>query len=178
MPVLPPFSRLVNWTMFRRTILATSCLAFLASAAALRAQLASPTPDPVRVTVSINADGSRTTYEFDSPHRRAVATTTTKEGKLLGKIRYLLDEAGRFYSGEVYGPDDQFRFKTLYKYDDSGKLTHETQLGPDDAVRNKIVYAYDKIGRQTGYSVYDAGGKLVRQTPGPSRRPSPPNKRK
>ena len=127
----------------------------------------------------MNADGTRTTYEFDSPHHRAVATTTTKEGKTVGKIRYVIDDAGRFVSGEVYGPDDQLRFKTLYKYDDAGKLTQEIQLGPDDAVRNKIVYAYDKTGRQTGYSVYDSAGKLIRQTPGVAPRPTtPPNKRK
>lgn len=164
--------------MFTRTIFAACLLMFGSLAPASRAQLASPTPDAVRVTVSMNADGTRTTYEFDSPHRRAVATTTTREGKTVGKIRYVLDEAGRFMSGEVYGPDDQLRFKTLYKYDDGGKLTQETQLGPDDAVRNKIVYAYDKSGRQTGYSVYDAAGKLIRQTPGASPRPTPSNKRK
>jgi YD repeat-containing protein len=171
--------------MFARTIAATCLALFLASAAPTHAQLASPSPDPVRVTVSLNADGTRTTYEFDAPRRRAVATTTTKEGKLVGKIRYVLDEAGRFYSGEVYGPDDRFRFKSLYKYDDAGKLTQETQLGPDDAVRNKIVYAYDAAGRQTGYSVYDPTGKLIRQTPGASSRSTgspprstPPNKRK
>ena len=45
-------------------------------------------------------------------HHRATATTTGKDGKLVGKIRYTLDEAGRFASGEVYGPDDQLRFKT------------------------------------------------------------------
>ena len=151
----------------------------VAAAAVLRAQDVSPTPDSVRVTVSMNADGTRTTYEFDSAHHRAVATTTTKEGKMVGRIRYMLDEAGRFASGEVYGPNDQFRFKTLYKYDTAGKLIQETQLGADDAVRNKIVYAYDGAGRQTGYSVYDAGGKLLRQTPGSVPRPTPtPNKRK
>lgn len=153
--------------------------AFCASTTTLPAQLATPTPDAVRVTVSMNADGTRTTYEFDSPNRRAVATTMGKDGKTVGKIRYVIDEAGRFISGEVYGPDDKLRFKTLYKYDDAGKLTQETQLGPDDAIRNKIVYAYDKIGRQIGYSVYDPAGKLIRQTPGVAPRPTtPPKKRK
>jgi YD repeat-containing protein len=144
-------------------------------APSLRAQPPSPPPDPVRVTVSMNADGTRTTYEFDAPNHRAAATTTTKDGTTIGKIRYVLDDAGRFASGEVYGPNEQFRFKTLYKYDAAGKLTQETQLGADDVIRNKIVYAYDKNGRQTGYSVYDAAGKLIRQTPGvaPSRSPAP-----
>jgi hypothetical protein len=165
--------------MFGRTIAAAFVAAFCASTTTLFGQLATPTPDAVRVTVSMNADGTRTTYQFDSPNRRAVATTEGKDGKTVGKIRYVLDEAGRFMSGEVYGPDDKLRFKTQYKYDDTGKLTQETQLGPDDVVRNKIVYAYDKTGKQTGYSVYDPAGKLVRQTPGAAPRPTtPPKKRK
>src|SRR3954470_6118329 len=150
--------------MFARLSLPPLALAFLASATLLRAQPASPAPDAVRVTVTMNADGTRTTYQFDGPNHRATATTTTPEGKVVGKILYVLDEAGRFASGEVYGPNDRFRFKTLYKYDDSGKLIQETQLGADDEVHNKIVYAYDKNGKQTGYSVYDAAGKLIRQT--------------
>ena len=152
---------------------------FAGFAPTLRGQPSSPSPDAVRVTVSVNADGTRTTYEFDAPNHRATATTTSKEGNTIGKIRYVLDDAGRFASGEVYGPNEQFRFKTLYKYDAAGKLTQETQLGADDVVRSKIVYAYDKNGRQTGYSVYDAAGKLIRQTPGvaPSRSPSPAKRR-
>jgi hypothetical protein len=162
--------------MFARAIIAVCAAAFCTSTTPLRAQLATASPDAVRVTVSMNADGSRTTYEFDSPHHRAIATTTSKDGKTVGKIRYVLDDAGRFLSGEIYGPDDQLRFKALYKYDAAGKLTQETQLGPDDAVRNKIVYAYDKNGQQTGYTVYDAAGKTIRQTVSP--RSSPPGKRK
>jgi hypothetical protein len=161
--------------MLPRLFVVAIALSFLLFGAPVQAQPASPAPDAVRVTVSMNADGTRTTYEFDGPNHRAVATTTTREGKTVGKIRYLLDDAGRFASGDVYGPDEQFRFKTLYKYDAGGKLLQETQLGADDVVRNKIVYAYDKNGRQTGYTVYDSAGKLIRQTPGvaPSRSPAP-----
>jgi YD repeat-containing protein len=140
--------------------------ALFTSPSFLRAQLATASPDEVRVTVSMNADGTRTTYEFDAPHRRATATTTATDNKVIGKIRYVLDDEGRFASGDVYGPDDKLRFKTLYKYDAGGRLIQESQLGPDDALRNKIVYAYDKNGKQTGYTVYDANGKLLQQTPG------------
>jgi hypothetical protein len=157
--------------MSQRAIRALFLVGFLASVGTLNAQLETATPD-VRVTVSMNADGTKTTYEFDAPNHRAVATTTGKDGKTVGRIRYTLDDANRFATGEVYGPDNQLRFKTLYKYDAGGKLTQEIQLGADDAVRNKIVYAYDKTGKQTGYSVYDAAGKLIRQTPGVSPRPT------
>lgn len=164
--------------MFARVSAAAITLLFASSPLKTNAQLVTPTPDTVRVTVSMNADGTRTTYEFDAPRRRAVATTTGKDGKMVGRIRYTLDDAGRFAGGEVYGPDDQLRFKTLYKYDASGKLTQESQLGSDDSVRNRIVYAYDKAGRQTGYSVYDAKGKLLRSTGAtPTRSPTPAKRR-
>lgn len=138
--------------------------AFLSFANTARSQSAEPASEPIRVTVSLNADGSRTVYEFDSLNHKATATTTAKGGKPAGKIRYVLDDAGRFASGEVYGPDEKLRFKTLYKYDTAGRLTQEIQLGPEDAVRHKIVYAYDNNGKQSGYAVYDAAGKLIRQT--------------
>lgn len=77
-----------------------------------------------------------------------------------------------------YGPDDQFRFRTLYKYDDSGKLTQETQLGQDEVVRSKIVYAYDKNGKQTGYTVYDAAGKVIRRMPETAPKRTPASRRR
>lgn len=153
--------------MFARAIAAGFLAGFLANPGLADGQALEPSPETVRVTVSMNADGSRTVYEFDSLHHKAKATTTDKNGKPIGKIRYMLDEAGRFASGEVYGPDDQLRFKTLYKYDEAGRLSQETQLSKDDAVQHKLIYAYDKNGRQTGYAVYDAAGKLVSQK-GPS----------
>jgi antitoxin component YwqK of YwqJK toxin-antitoxin module len=153
--------------MFARAISAVFLAGFLAAAGVTDAQPPAPTPDAVRVTVSMNADGSRTVYEFDSLRHKMKATTTDKNGKPLGTIRYVLDDASRFIRGEVYGPDDQLRFKTLYKYDDAGRLNQETQLSKDDALQHKLIYAYDKNGRQTGYAVYDAAGKLVSQK-GPS----------
>src|SRR2546423_9773419 len=152
--------------MFRRALRALLLAPVFGFFPTADAQLATATPDPVRVTVSMNADGTQTTYEFDLPHRRATATTIGKDGKMVGRIRYTLDDASRFATGEVYGPDDKLRFMTLHRYDAAGKLTQETQLAPDDSVRNKIVYVYDKNGKQTGYSVYDAAGKLGRQKPG------------
>jgi len=120
--------------------------------------------DAIRVTLSVNQDGSRTSYEFDDANRKAVAMTTSATGKPLGKIRYDLDEAGRFITGKIYAADGKFRFKTQYKYDAAGRLIEETQLTKDDAVQNRIVYSYNQDGKQTGYAVYDSAGKLLGQT--------------
>jgi len=103
--------------MFRRALRALLLAPIFGFFPIADAQLATATPDPVRVTVSMNADGTRTTYEFDSPHHRATATTTGKDGKIVGRIRYTLDDASRFATGEVYGADDKLSFKTLYKYE-------------------------------------------------------------
>jgi len=117
--------------------------------------------DAVRVTVSMHPDGSRTVYKFNNVQHEAVATTTDPGGKLRETIRYELDEAGRFSSGEISGPDGRLRFKSRYKYDDAGRLLEETQSAQDGTLLHKIVYSYDASGKQTGYSVFDASGKLV-----------------
>jgi hypothetical protein len=133
-------------------------------------------PDAVRVRVSLNTDGSRTTYEFDNAHRKATATTTAPDGRLLGRIRYELDDASRFSSGIIFGPDDKFRFKSLYKYDDAGRLAQETHLRKDDSVINKLVYSYNQAGKLAGYSVYDASGKLMASSTTPTPTPKPFNR--
>ncbi|HEY2569008.1 MAG TPA: hypothetical protein VGI25_06790 [Candidatus Udaeobacter sp.] len=117
--------------------------------------------DAVRVTVSMHPDGSRTVYKFDGSEHKAVATTTDPDGKLRETIRYELDEAGRFSTGEISGPDGRLRFKSRYKYDDAGRLLEEAQTTEDGALLHKIVYSYDASGKQIGYSVFDASGKLV-----------------
>lgn len=106
-------------------------LVIIATASIAHSQLASPDSEAVHVTVSLNADGSRTVYSFDTANRKATATTTGKDRKPRGKIEYLLDGAGRFASGEVFGPDSKLRFRTEYKYNSSGQLAQETQLGVD-----------------------------------------------
>jgi YD repeat-containing protein len=129
--------------------------------------------DAVRVTVSMHPDGSRTVYQFDNAQHKAVATTTDPDGKLRETIRYELDEAGRFSSGEISGSDGRLRFKSRYKYDDAGHLLEETQSAENGTLLHKIVYSYDSSGKQTGYSVFDASGKLVGGKSVAKTRPSP-----
>ena len=134
-----------------------------------------PENGAVRVTVSMNADGSRTVYEFDGAQHKATATTTGEDGKLREKIRYDIDEAGRFSSGTIFGPDGHLRFKSLYKYDSSGRLQEETQNAENGTLLHKIVYTYDQTGKRTGYSIFDINGKLVGRTVAGS--PSPKRKK-
>src|SRR5258705_11261266 len=68
-----------------------------------------PENGAVRVTVSMNADGSRTVYEFDDAQHKAVATITGEDGKLREKIRHDIDEAGPFSSGKLFGAVVHFR---------------------------------------------------------------------
>jgi hypothetical protein len=133
-----------------------------------------------RVTVSMNADGSRTVYQFDDAQHKAIATTTGQDGKLRQTIRYELDDVGRFSGGRIFGPDGRLRLKSRYTYDSEGRLQQETQSAENDTLLHKIVYSYDQNGKQTGYSIFDASGKLLgRKTPlvsAPS--PSPKSREK
>ncbi|PYK10551.1 MAG: hypothetical protein DME61_03145 [Verrucomicrobia bacterium] len=115
----------------------------------------------VRVTVSMHPDGSRTVYNFDNAQHKAVATTTDPDGKVRQTIRYELDDTGRFSSAEISGPDGRLGLKSRYKYDDAGRILEETQSAADGTLQHKIVYNYDLSGKQTGYSIFDASGKLV-----------------
>src|SRR5947209_7228801 len=125
----------------------------------------------VRVSVVLNADGSRTVYETNAATRKTVATTSGKDGKLREKIRWDLDENGRFLRGEVFGPKEQFRFILQNKYDANNRLIEETHFARDQSLIGKIVFRYDAAGHQIGYSTYDGAGKLLGQTLAPS--PSP-----
>jgi hypothetical protein len=119
---------------------------------------------PVRVSVTVNPDGTRTSYQFDQAHHQATATTTGAEGKVTQKIKYQIDDAGRFSSAMVMGPDGKFLYKSVYKYTPQGRLDEETHLNKADAVVNKLVYSYGADGRQTGYVVYDASGNVIGRT--------------
>ena len=154
------------------SILASSALVTGASWAQLQEGTAS---DAVRVTVSINQDGSRTEYQFDPANKKATATTSSPEGKPLGRIHYELDAAGQFAAGQVLDGSGRFRFKTLYKYDRNGRLVEETQLTREGSVIHRLVYDYGPDGRQTGYSVYDGAANLLGQTKPVS---SPPEKKR
>jgi hypothetical protein len=126
----------------------------------------------VRVSVVLNADGSRTVYESNAANHKTIATTTGKDGKLREKIRWDLDESGRFLRGEVFGPKEQFRFILQNKYDASNRLIEETHFAKDQSVIGKIVFRYNAAGHQIGYSTYDGAGKLLGQTIAPTASPA------
>ena len=94
---------------FFRPAGALACAVFVFSA---RIAFGQAPNDAVRVTVSMHPDGSRTIYNFDNDLHRAVATTTDADGKVRQTIRYELDNAGRFSSGEISGPDGRISLKS------------------------------------------------------------------
>ena len=118
----------------------------------------------VRVNVTVNPDGSRTSYQFDNANHKATAVTTDSQGKVQGKTVYRLDQQDRFGTSVSFSANGKLHHKSIYKYDANGRMEEETQLGKDDAVQAKIVYAYDSAGKQTGYSIFDAAGKLLGKT--------------
>src|SRR5437588_12869185 len=131
-----------------------ACIAFallFSVATAPLCTLAQEDNSDVRVSVVLNADGSRTVYESNAANHKTVATTTGKDGNVREKIRYDLDENGRFARAEVLGPKEQFRFFAQYKYDGSNHLIEETHLAKDQNVIGRIVFGYDAAGHQLGY---------------------------
>lgn len=139
-------------------------LAVAVALATTRAQTPADSSGVVRVTVQMNPDGSRTTYEWDNANHKATATITDG-GTMRERIRYVLDDAGHFVTGHVFGPDHKLRFTTRYKYDTAGRLAEETQLDKDGEMQHRIVHSYDSTGKESGYAVYDASGRLLSRSP-------------
>jgi len=142
----------------RRTIFGFA-LALILSIAAAQSRR-SEDDGAVRVRMIVNSDGSRTTYRFNDVERKCIATTTSEDGKLREKVRYELDDAGRFLAGRIFGPDGKLRFKSRYQYDSTGRMEKETQMNEQGDVLHRIIYSYDQTGRPTGYSAFDAKGNL------------------
>ena len=147
--------------MFRPILRFATTLAFCASGLFTLAQTAD---EAVRVTVTVNPDGSKTVYQTDGAKHQATAVTTGANGKTQGKIIYKLDAEGRYESGQVFAPNGSLRFNTRYRYDAAGHLLEETQFGADDSVHNKIVYSYDAAGHSAGYAIFDGNGRLLGRT--------------
>ena len=147
--------------MFREISSFLGALVFLVRAFSASAQ---PTDDTVRVTVTMNPDGSKTVYQTNGANHQSIATTTGADGKSRGRIIYRLDAEGRYESGQVFAANGALRFKALYKYDAAGRLAEETQTAKNDSVLHKIVYSFDAEGHQSGYAIYDGAGKLLGRT--------------
>ncbi|HEY1770926.1 MAG TPA: hypothetical protein VGG02_11805 [Chthoniobacterales bacterium] len=117
--------------MFRKILRAKLIALCLFASVVAHAQSAE---DAIRVTLALNPDGTKTTYETNAANHRCVATTTDAHGKTRGKIIYRLDADGRYESGDVFAANGAFRFHTLYHYNAAGQLAEETQL--DKAARS------------------------------------------
>lgn len=126
--------------------------------------LARAADDALRVTVTLNPDGSKTVYRVDSAKHESIAITTTAGGKPGGRIVYKLDAEGRYESGQVFAANGTFRFKTLYRYNTAGQLAEESHLDKSDAVQHRIVYSFDPAGPPNGYVVYDGSGAVLGRT--------------
>ena len=161
-------------TLRRRTILGFA-LTLLLSIAAAPSQQRSDSDEAVRVRMVVNLDGSRSTYRFNDVERKCVATTTSEDGKLRQKVRYELDDAGRFLTGRIFAPDGKLLFQSRYKYDSAGRMEKETQMNEQGDVLHRLIYSYAQTGRPSGYSVFDTIGRLENRLMFPT--PSAPKAR-
>jgi hypothetical protein len=157
-------------SMFRKILRAKLIALCLFASVVAHAQSAD---DAMRVTLALNPDGTKTTYETNAANHRCVATTTDAHGKTRGKIIYRLDADGRYESGDVFAANGAFRFHTLYHYNAAGQLAEETQLDKGGAVLHKIVYSFDAEGHPSGYAIYDGSGALLGHTTPKNLAPTP-----
>ena len=85
MPYFQPLSQTVNFALqsLRSSITFSTAIFFAAIVVGQVAE--NPDKETVRAAVSLNADGSRTTYRFDRPNKKATALTTARTTKCAKK---------------------------------------------------------------------------------------------
>src|SRR3981081_3325836 len=85
MPCFPPLSRTVNFALQSLRPSPTFPTAIFFAAIVVGQVAENPDKETVRAAVSLNADGSRTTYRFDWPQQKNTALTPARTTKCAKK---------------------------------------------------------------------------------------------
>lgn len=141
-------------------------LAFgMACAAAGNAQEGS---SPLKVTTTLNADGTRTDIQKDIDARTSEAKTYDASKKLIQRAVFTLDDQGREVEGTIFDGKDRIVGRTNFTYNAMGRVDEQTEKAPNGAVLRRVVFHYDPNGRVIGADTYDGQGNLIRPASTPA----------
>ncbi len=106
-----------------------------------------PTSDTVRVKVTLNPDGSRTAYEFDTAHHTATATTTSRDGKPAAKFSTSSMRPAVSRPALFTARTGSFASRAYISTTTPAGCRKRRNSTKDGAVISKIVYTYDSAGK-------------------------------
>ena len=141
-----------------------------AAAAALLAPLCaaqySPFPDrdaeaDQTSTTVVHKDETYTTTKRDSHKRILERQTMKKNGTVVMRSKFSLDEMGRERRGEVCDGQGNILFKSEFIYDELGNVLEERVFDAYNKPVRRLVYQADRLGRRKAFGVTYSNGRPI-----------------
>lgn len=131
----------------------------------------------IKATATVHPDGTQSDTIFDPDTRTAEETTRTREGKVLRKITYLLDDQNQPLGSMTYDNKGTLLFRASYKRDGAGRIDEETISSPTGQMMRRRVYTYGPNNKVIRLDEYDGAGNLVAK-PAKQQSPGRPDKKR
>lgn len=115
----------------------------------------------IKATTTFHPDGTQTNSVFDPEKRTTEETTLTKQGKVLRKVIYVLDDQNQPLGAVVYDGKGTVLYRSSYKRDGMGRIDEENITSNDGKPLRRRVYTYGGNNKIARVDEYDPAGNLI-----------------
>ena len=119
--------------------------------------------DTIKASTTFHPDGTQTNSVFDPEKRTTEETTLTKQGKVLRKVIYLLDDRNQPLGAVVYDGKGTVLYRSSYKRDGMGRIDEENVSSNDGKPLRRRVYTYGGNNKIARVDEFDPAGNLIVQ---------------
>ncbi len=103
-------------------------------------------PDVIKARTVYHPDGTRTESIHDPSLREQREFTYDKNGVLVSKKIYLLNEKGQTMQGNIYDGRDVLKARAQFLFDELGRMSEERLTTLQGEVYQRIIFGYDAKG--------------------------------
>ncbi len=109
----------------------------------------------------VHKDGTYTTTRRDSDTRTLVRETKQRNGTLVMRSEFALDEFGRERKGRVYDGQGTLLFISEFIYDGAGKAQEERVYNAQGRIVRRLIYQYDRFGKSKPFCATYSDGRPI-----------------
>lgn len=112
-------------------------------------------------TTVVHKDDTYTTTQRDTDSRKLVRKTMRKNGTVVMRSEFVLDEFGRERRGEVYDGQGNLLFRSEFIYDAAGNVLEERVYDARNRPVRRLVYQADRLGRRKAFGITYQNGRPI-----------------
>ena len=137
---------MLNGTQRTHTVMKLPSLSALLLLALLCVANGEDRPDIIKARTVYHPDGTRTESINDPSLREQREFTYDKNGVLVSKKIYLLNEKGQTMQGNIYDGRDVLKARAQFLFDELGRMSEERLTTLQGEVYQRIIFGYDAKG--------------------------------